>query len=162
MIDATADARLRAARPTLADLIRIRDGSDPILTTWFMNRATHAPEELPFYPYELRRSYVAELQWPEVSTCPENELCQCHDPECPCETGHHRCHVCGRSYGTPEPVCSLGCDEMADDRIATDEVRFYAMDDASAWAWLRGTYRPESIAGVVERVVTYREVAPMA
>ena len=114
MIDATADARLRAARPTLADLIRIRDGSDPILTTWFLNRATYAPEELPFYPYELRRSYVAELE----------------------DDGDERTFI-------------------------EDEVRFYAMDDASAWAWLRGTYRPESIASVVERVVTYREV-PMA
>ena len=109
--NANADARLRAARPTLADLIRIRDGSDPILTTWFLNRASHAPEELPFYPYELRRSYIAELR-------PADD----------------------------EPA------------IISDEVRFYAMDDASAWQWLRGTYRPESIASVVERVVTYREV----
>lgn len=112
--NANADARLRAARPTLADLIRIRDGSDPILTTWFLNRATYAPEELPFYPYELRRSYVAELE----------------------DDGDERTFI-------------------------EDEVRFYALDDASAWAWLHGTYRPESIAGVVERVVTYREV-PMA
>lgn len=112
--NANADARLRAAKPTLADLIRIRDGSDPILTTWFINRATYAPEELPFYPYELRRSYIAELR-------PADD----------------------------EPA------------VISDEVRFYALDDASAWAWLRGTYRPESIAGVVERVVTYREV-PMA
>lgn len=111
MIDTIADARLRAARPTLADLIRIRDGSDPILTTWFLNRATHTPEELPFYPYELRRSYVAELR----------------------------------------------NDDDEPDAI-NDELRFYAMDDASAWTWLRGTYRPESIASVVERVVTYREV----
>ena len=112
--NANADARLRAARPTLVDLIRIRDGSDPILTTWFLNRATYAPEELPFYPYELRRSYIAELR-------PADD----------------------------EPA------------VISDEVRFYALDDASAWAWLRGTYRPESIASVVERVVTYREV-PMA
>ena len=111
--NANADARLRAARPTLADLIRIRDGSDPILTTWFLNRATYAPEELPFYPYELRRSYLAELRGDD-------------------------------DY--PEAI--------------SDEVRFYALDDASAWAWLRGTYRPESIASVVERVVTYREMMP--
>ena len=113
MIDTIADARLRAARPTLADLIRIRDGSDPILTTWFLNRATYAPEELPFYPYELRRSYLAELRGDD-------------------------------DY--PEAI--------------SDEVRFYALDDASAWTWLRGTYRPESIASVVERVVTYREMMP--
>ena len=128
--NANADARLRAARPTLADLIRIRDGSDPILTTWFMNRAIYAPEELPFYPYELRRSYVAELVASE------------RDPEC--------CDECDDSC-TADVCCHWPIN---------DEVRFYAMDEASAWQWLRGTYRPESIASVLERTVTYREVAP--